>query len=70
MHINIIYFMHRYDWVVVLDVDEVVVPRKHKSWAQMMERVGGHHILIYIYIQGWARRKGSLLLVFQQHLFP
>ena len=32
--------LHRYDWVVVLDVDEVIVPRKEASWAEMMERVG------------------------------
>ena len=29
----------RYDWIALLDVDEVIVPRKHKSWSKMMEEV-------------------------------
>ena len=32
--------MHRYDWIALLDVDEVIVPRKHNNWAEMMEEVG------------------------------
>lgn len=32
--------MYRYDWIALLDVDEVIVPRKHKSWREMMEKVG------------------------------
>ena len=34
--------LHRYDWIALLDVDEVIVPRKHTSWAEMMEEVEGH----------------------------
>ena len=29
--------LYRYDWIALLDVDEVIVPRKHNSWAEMME---------------------------------
>ena len=29
----------RYDWIALLDVDEVIVPRKHNSWREMMEKV-------------------------------
>ena len=31
--------LHRYDWIALLDVDEVIVPRKHNSWAEMMDEV-------------------------------
>ena len=31
--------INRYDWIALLDVDEVIVPRKHKSWSKMMEAV-------------------------------
>ena len=31
--------VNRYDWIALLDVDEVIVPRKHKSWSKMMEAV-------------------------------
>ena len=31
--------INRYDWIALLDVDEVIVPRKHKSWSKMMEEV-------------------------------
>ena len=35
--------LHRYDWIALLDVDEVIVPRKlHTSWAEMMEEVKEH----------------------------
>ena len=34
--------LHRYDWIALLDVDEVIVPRKHTSWAEMMEEVEEH----------------------------
>ena len=35
--------LHRYDWIALLDVDEVIVPRKlHTSWAEMMEEVNEH----------------------------
>ena len=33
-------FVNRYDWIALLDVDEVIVPRKHNSWAEMMAEVG------------------------------
>ena len=49
--------LHRYDWIVVLDVDEVIVPRKQKSWAEMMKNVGSsscmssyHPLLVNIII--------------------
>ena len=38
--------LHRYDWIALLDVDEVIVPRKEASWGQMMERVESHHHII------------------------
>ena len=31
---------HRYDWIALLDVDELIVHRKHNSWAEMMAEVG------------------------------
>ena len=33
-------FGHRYDWIALLDVDELIVPRKHNSWVDMMKQVG------------------------------
>ena len=33
-------FENRYDWLALLDVDEVIVPRKHNSWEEMMAEVG------------------------------
>ena len=35
-------FVNRYDWIALLDVDELIVPRKHNSWAEMMAEVGPH----------------------------
>ena len=32
-----IYF--RFKYIVVLDIDEVIVPQKHGSWSEMMEEV-------------------------------
>ena len=32
-------FGHRYDWIALLDVDELIVPRKHNSWEDMMRQV-------------------------------
>ena len=40
-------FVHRYDWIALLDVDEVIVPRKHNSWAEMLEEVGARSISIF-----------------------
>ena len=33
-------FVTRYDWLALLDVDEVIVPRKHNSWEEMLDEVG------------------------------
>ena len=33
-------FGHRYDWIALLNVDELIVPRKHNSWVDMMKQVG------------------------------
>ena len=33
-------FVTRYDWLALLDVDDVIVPRKHNSWEEMMDEVG------------------------------
>ena len=72
--------LHRYDWIALLDVDEVIVPRKHTSWAKMMEEVEEHmssQPIISPYLmspfissynpQGWTWRIGVLQLVFHQH---
>ena len=41
--------LHRYDWIALLDVDEVIVPRKlHTSWAEMMEEVKEHTLLFHL----------------------
>ena len=41
----------RYDWIALLDVDEVIVPRKHDSWAEMMDEVGSYFT---IFDQIWS----------------
>ena len=61
--------VNRYDWIALLDVDEVIVPQKHNSWAEMMEEVSAHtkkhsywsfkKILISIFPAG-STGKGSL----------
>ena len=33
-------YVTRYDWLALLDMDEVIVPRKHNSWEEMMDEVG------------------------------
>ena len=48
-------YLLRYDWIALLDVDEVIVPRKHNSWAEMMEEVRSYliifdHIWLYLII--------------------
>ena len=71
-------FVNRYDWIALLDVDEVIVPRKHNSWAEMMAEVGPHtqrpHPLIFqkqfSTFLGESTGQGSLPLVFQKHLLP
>ena len=35
----VLFFKNRYDWITLLDVDEVIVPRQHNSWTEMMEQV-------------------------------
>ena len=30
---------HRFKYIAVLDIDEVIVPKKHSSWSAMMEEV-------------------------------
>merc|ERR1712080_724094 len=29
--------MYRYEYVALLDIDEVIMPIKHNNWAEMME---------------------------------
>ena len=70
-------FVNRYDWIALLDVDEVIVPQKHNSWAEMMAEVGAHtkkhsywsfnKILTSIFLAG-STGKGSLQLVVQERL--
>merc|ERR1712203_1091113 len=31
--------MYRYEYVALLDIDEVIMPIKHNNWAEMMEEV-------------------------------
>jgi len=31
--------MYRFKYIAILDIDEVIVPKKHKSWSSMMEEV-------------------------------
>jgi hypothetical protein len=30
---------NRYEYIALLDIDEVIMPVKHNSWAEMMEAV-------------------------------
>ena len=39
-------FTCRFDWIALLDVDEVIVPRKDNSWGDMMEEVDDHLYII------------------------
>ena len=38
-HFLVIVFLIRYEYLALLDIDEVIVPIKHNSWAEMMEEV-------------------------------
>merc|ERR1711936_1020308 len=31
--------MYRYEYIALLDIDEVILPLRHTSWAEMMEAV-------------------------------
>merc|ERR1712042_193332 len=31
--------MYRYEYIALLDIDEVIVPVKHNNWTEMMEEV-------------------------------
>ena len=48
-------FVNRYDWIALLDVDEAIVPRKHNSWAEMMDEVV-------------FQERGPFPFVFEEHL--
>ena len=54
-HLTLDRFVNRYDWIALLDVDEVIVPRKHNSWAEMMDEVV-------------FQEQGPFPFVFQEHL--
>ena len=34
-----IVFYSRYDYITLLDIDEVIMPLKHENWAGMMDEV-------------------------------
>ena len=40
MYINILSIL-RYDYIAVLDIDEVIVPINHQNWTDLMDEIAG-----------------------------
>ena len=59
---------HRFKYIAILDIDEVIVPLKHNSWAAMMEdlvnasnrnTIGWHFRHVY-FLDGMTKDKAHV----------
>ena len=48
---SILIFFGRYEYISVLDIDEVMMPKQHDNWEQMMKQAVQDSIQVCYYTQ-------------------
>ena len=48
---SILIFFGRYEYISVLDIDEVMMPKQHDNWEQMMKQAVQDSIQVCYYAQ-------------------